>query len=97
MRGDFPECHKQLGHEDIEEFPLFGELVDLFGVPRLVWAIEAFKPLPDLGHGLIASPPSQPALIGAPNATGIGAPSEWNFLLNDLEQYLAPKGQIFFH
>ena len=49
MRGDFPECHKQLGHEDIEEFPLFGELVDLFGVPRLVWAIEAFKPLPDLG------------------------------------------------
>ena len=45
---------KNLGHSviglDIDRVPLFGELLELFGVRRVVYKIDAFEPLPDLGQ-----------------------------------------------
>jgi len=98
--GFFLYLLQQLGHEvlglDIEEFPLFGELVDLFGVPRLVWAIEAFKPLPDLGARFDYITAFATRFNRSVERDWYWGPSEWNFFLDDLEQYLAPGGQIFF-
>ena len=52
--GFFLYVCQQLGHTclglDIDVFPLFTQLLDLFGVERRVCAIKPFEPLPDLGR-----------------------------------------------
>ncbi len=52
--GFFLFIARNLGHSvlglDIEHVALFTELLDLFRVPRMVWRINAFEPLPDLGQ-----------------------------------------------
>src|SRR5213083_1888745 len=35
---------------DIDDFSLFADLLDLFGIPRVVWRITAFERLPELGQ-----------------------------------------------
>src|SRR6266699_4600423 len=50
--GFFLLIAKNLGHSvlglDIEHVALFTELLELFSVPRVVWRISAFEPLPGL-------------------------------------------------
>jgi SAM-dependent methyltransferase len=52
--GFFLFISKYLGHSvmglDIDRVPLFGELLELFDVKRVVYKIDAFEPLPDLGQ-----------------------------------------------
>src|SRR6266487_4617291 len=52
--GFFLFILKNLGHSvlgiDVERVPLFGELLELFAVPRVVCRISAFEALPDLGQ-----------------------------------------------
>src|SRR5436305_9986361 len=54
--GFFLFILKNLGHSvlglDVERVPLFGELLELFVVRRVVYRINAFEPLPDLGEKL---------------------------------------------
>ena len=52
--GFFLFILKRLGHSvlglDVDQASLFAELLDVFDVPRVVWRIKAFEPLPDLGE-----------------------------------------------
>ena len=52
--GFFLFILKNLGHSgiglDIDRVPLFGELLELFGVRRVVYKIAAFEPLPDVAQ-----------------------------------------------
>ena len=52
--GFFLYVCQQLGHSclglDIDVFPLFTQLLDLFGVERRIWTIRPFEPLPHLGR-----------------------------------------------
>ena len=52
--GFFLFILKQLGHDvlglDIDVQPLYRELVELFALPRVIWTIKPFEPLPDLGQ-----------------------------------------------
>src|SRR5256886_9538329 len=52
--GFFLFILKNLGHSalglDIERVVLFAEVLQPFEVPRVVWKISAFEPLPDLGQ-----------------------------------------------
>ena len=52
--GFFLFILKRLGHTvlglDVAQVSLFTELLELFSVPRVVWRINAFEPLPDLGQ-----------------------------------------------
>jgi SAM-dependent methyltransferase len=98
--GFFLYLLKQLDHDvlglDVDEFPLFRELVDLFGLPRVVWAIEAFQPLPDMGERfdyITAFATSFNRSRG--NDCEWGA-REWDFFLSDLQRRLAPGGRMFF-
>jgi 2-polyprenyl-3-methyl-5-hydroxy-6-metoxy-1,4-benzoquinol methylase len=98
--GFFLFILKRLGHSvlglDVEEFPLFTELLGLFEVPRVTWRISAFQPLPDFrakfdwitAFAVMFN-------LYRPSERRWG-PEEWDFLLNDLQQYLAPRGKIFF-
>jgi SAM-dependent methyltransferase len=98
--GFFLFILKNLGHSvlglDIERVPLFGELVELFGVPRIVWRINPFKPLPDLGGSfdwITAFSVNFNLFHPAKERWGT---AEWDFLLRDLQRHLAPGGKIFF-
>ena len=96
--GFFLFVLQQLGHKclglDIDGFPLFSRLLDLFGVERRLWAITAFEPLPDLGRkfDLIT------AFSVEFNRKGAWrwGPAEWKFFLDDLNRHLNPGGRIFF-
>lgn len=98
--GFFLFILKNLGHSvlglDVERVPLFGELLELFGVPRVVHKISAFEPLPDLGQQFDwITGFSTNFYLYHPAKTRWGTP-EWDFFLRDLQHHLAPGGKIFF-
>jgi SAM-dependent methyltransferase len=81
---------------DTDEFPLFDDLLDLFGVPLVVWTITAFQRLPDFGQKFDwITAFSVKFNLYRPSQQRWG-PAEWDFLLRDLQQHLAPTGKIFF-
>ena len=99
--GFFLFILKRFGHFvlglDMDRFPLFTDLLDLFDVPRVVWTIKAFEPLPDLG-------PKKFDWITAFSINfnlhypgeRLWGPAEWDSFLHDLQRHLAPGGKIFF-
>lgn len=97
--GFFLFVAQQLGHRglglDIDEFPLFRQLLDLFGVERTVWTIRPFEPLPDLGRkfDLITAFSIDFNRIRKENSWW--GSSEWAFFLDDLNGHLNPGGRIF--
>jgi SAM-dependent methyltransferase len=99
--GFFLFILKQLGHDvqglDIDVQPLYRELVELFALPRVIWTIKAFEPLPDLGQPFdwitAFSISFDRAVSGRPR----WGPREWDFLLEDLQQrHLEPGGKMYF-
>ena len=96
--GFFLFVLQQLGHTclglDIDVFPLFTQLLDLFGVERRVWTVRPFEPLPDLGRkfDLVTAFSIDFNRISKEDWWG---PREWAFLIDDLKGHLNPGGQIF--
>ena len=99
--GFFLFIAKQLGHSgigvDVGNDPVCNELLDLFGVERKVWRIQALESLPDFGCKFdLITAFSTAFHRSADQSLGWG-PDEWNFFLDDLfERQLKPGGQIFF-
>jgi SAM-dependent methyltransferase len=96
--GFFLFVLQQLGHSclglDMDVFPLFTELLRLFGVERRVWTIRPFEPLPDLDRkfDLVTAFSIDFNRI---SKNGWWGPEEWAFFLDDVQQHLNPGGQIF--
>ena len=96
--GFFLFVAQQLGHTglglDIDEFPLFTELLDLLDVERKVWAIRPHEPLPDLGRtfDLITAFSID---FNRRSKKEWWGPVEWGFFLDDLKQHLKPGGRVF--
>jgi SAM-dependent methyltransferase len=96
--GYFAYTAQLLGHDviglDIDDVPMFAEATRLLGVPRVIWRIQPFTPLPDLGNKfdlitafmICFNDHKQPGLWGVP---------EWEFFLDDLGQHLAPGGRVW--
>jgi SAM-dependent methyltransferase len=96
--GYFDYIAKLLGHDvlglDIDRLPMFAESTEMLGVRRVIWRIEAFVPLPDLGNKfdlitaflICFNNHKQPDLWGAP---------EWEFFLDDLTRHLTPRGRVW--
>jgi len=96
--GFFLYVCQQFGHRclglDLEWYPVFTDLLNLFGVERRTWEIKAFEPLPELGRKF-------DWITGF--STGFNRVKkvpwrvpEWEFFLNDLGKHLKPNGKIFF-
>ena len=98
--GFFLFILKNLGHSvvglDIDRVPLFGELLELFGVCRVVHKIDAFKPLPDLGQQFDWITGFSTNFYLYHPAKKRWETAEWDFFLRDLQRHLAPGGKIFF-
>src|SRR5438034_11395820 len=98
--GFFLFILKRLGHSvlglDVDQAPLFAELLDVFEVPRVVWRINAFEPLPDLGQKFDWITAFSINFNLHYPGERLWGPAEWDFLLRDLQRHLAPAGKIFF-
>ena len=96
--GFFLYICQQLGHGclglDIDGFPLYGELIDLFQVERKIWEIKAFEPLPDLGRKFDWITAFSTGFNRNPDKS-LWGPREWDFFLTDLKKHLRPGGKIF--
>ncbi|MBV9619174.1 MAG: class I SAM-dependent methyltransferase [Verrucomicrobia bacterium] len=97
--GFFLFILQRLGHSvlglDVDESPLFTELLEVFGVSRVVSKIKPLEPLPDLKRQFDWITAFS---IGFDRDRGTNARwgiKEWDFLLRDLQQHLAPGGQIY--
>lgn len=98
--GFFLFILKNLGHSvlgvDVERVKLFTELVELFGVPRVVYRIAAFEPLPNLGEKFDwITAFSVNFNLYHPSKQKWGT-KEWDDFLRDLQRHLAPGGKVFF-
>jgi SAM-dependent methyltransferase len=98
--GFFLFILKRFGHSvlglDVDQFLLFTELLDLFGVRRVVWTIKAFEPLPDLGQQFDWITAFSINFNLHYPGERLWGPGDWDFLLRDLQQRLAPGGKVFF-
>lgn len=98
--GFFLFILKQYGHRcsglDTDESPIFSELTELFDVPRKIWTIKAFEPLPDLGQKFDWITAYSTAFQGAHMHSWRWGPEEWRFFLDDLDRQLKPGGRVFF-
>lgn len=96
--GYFAHIAQLLGHDvlglDIDDLPMFTEMTQLLGVRRVIWRIDPFVPLPDLGEkfDLITA-----FLIcfNHHKQSEVWGVREWEFFLNDLARHLAPRGWVW--
>jgi SAM-dependent methyltransferase len=97
--GFFLYVCQQLGHScfglDIDVFPLFTQLLDLFGVERRVWTIRPFEPLPNLGRKFDLITAFSIDFNRISKQDWWWGPKEWVFFLHDLKGHLKPGGRVF--
>jgi len=86
--------HSVLGL-DIDESPLFRELLEVFGVPRIVFRIKPFESLPNFQQQFDWITAFSIGFDRYPGKNTRWGPSEWKFLLRDLQQRLRPGGKIY--
>ena len=95
--GYFLYICKWLGHDvlglDLAESPMFNDLTQLLGVPRLIARIERYKPLPKF-DGRFDVITAYMICFNDHKTDHIWGPAEWDFFLNDATQYLNPGGRI---
>jgi SAM-dependent methyltransferase len=96
--GYFAYIAKLLGHDvvalDIDDVPMFAEITRLLGLRRVIWQIQPFVPLPDLGKKFDVVTAFQ-VCFNSHKQSNLWGASEWEFFLNDLAQYLAPNGCVW--
>ena len=97
--GYFLYICQYLGHDvlgmDLDEEPGFTEMVELLGVKRVIFRVEAYQPLPDLGRkfDVIAA---HMICFNGHKSDKLWKIPEWEFFLDDLaKRQLAPGGQVF--
>ena len=97
--GFFLFILQQLGHSclgvDVDMFPLFTELLDLFRVERRLWTIRPYEPLPGLGRKFDLITAFSIDFNRESKRDWWWGPSEWAFFLDDLKRHLNPGGRIF--
>jgi SAM-dependent methyltransferase len=97
--GFFLFILKRFGHSvlglDVDESPLFKELLEVFGVPRSVFRIQPFASLPSLHQQFDWITAFSIGFDRYRATNSRWGPSEWDFLLRDLQRRLAPGGKIY--
>jgi cyclopropane fatty-acyl-phospholipid synthase-like methyltransferase len=97
--GFFLFIAKQYGHSvqglDIDDFPLLGELLGLFQIPRITWRIEPFRPLPEFDRKFDWITAFSTRFNRDREDRIVWGPEEWNYFLDDLTRHLQPDGRIF--
>jgi SAM-dependent methyltransferase len=97
--GFFLFILKPFGHSvlglDVDESPLFADLLDVFSVPRVVWRIKPFEPLPNLRKPFDWITAFSISFDRYHPSRQRWGEAEWDFLLHDMQRQLAPNGKIY--
>jgi SAM-dependent methyltransferase len=97
--GFFLFILKRLNHSvlglDLDESPLFRELLEVFGVPRAAFRIEPFFPLPDFQQSFDWITAFSIGFDRDPATKKRWGAREWDFFLRDVQSRLAPGGKIY--
>jgi SAM-dependent methyltransferase len=97
--GFFLFILKRLNHSvlglDLDESALFRELLEVFGITRIAFRVEPFKPLPDLPQKFDWITAFSIGFDRDPATKKRWGPREWEFFLRDLQSHLAPGGKIY--
>lgn len=97
--GYFLHIARCLGHDvlgmDIDTEPVFRETFALLKLPRFIYRIEPFQPLPDLGAPFDVITGHMTCFNRRADDTHWGK-EEWDFFLRDLVKHLKPGGKIQF-
>jgi len=97
--GFFLFILKRFGHSvhglDVDESPLFSELLEVFDVPRAVFRIQPFETLPNLHQQFDWITAFSIGFDRYRATNSRWGPGEWDFLLRDLQLRLAPGGKIY--
>jgi hypothetical protein len=72
---------------------MYGELTQLLEVPRVIWRIEPFVPLPEVGQFDLIT--STLTCFNDHAGSGLWGIAEWNFFLDDIARHLSPKGFLW--
>ena len=95
--GYFLYICQYLGHDvlglDLDEEPGFTEMIQLLGVQRKIWRVEAFQRLPDLGPKFDVITAHMICFNGHKSDKLWQIP-QWEFFLDDLAKHLTPNGQV---
>src|SRR5947209_1773935 len=86
--------HSVLGL-DVDREPLFAELLEVFRVPRVVFEIKPFQPLPNLRQRFDWITAFSIGFDRARDTNVRWGVEQWDFLLHDLQRQLAPGGKIY--
>ena len=97
--GYFLHVAKCLGHDvlglDLDVEPVFTETLALLGIPRVVHAIHAFQPMPDLGAPFDLITAHMTCFNRRADGSHWGV-EEWEWFLKDAESRLTSKGRLQF-
>jgi hypothetical protein len=95
--GYFPLLCRQEGHHpvtlDLDDEPLYGELLRFFGLSRVIHRIEPMHSLPDLGERYDLITAFRTCFNVKPDGSAWDA-DEWAFLLDDLRGRLVDRGTV---
>ena len=95
--GYFLYICKWLGHDvrglDIDESAMFTELTKMLRISRVIWRIERYVPLPDLGPKFDVIT-AYMICFNDHKTDHIWGPAEWEFFLADVARHLTPSGRI---
>jgi SAM-dependent methyltransferase len=97
--GYFLLVAKYLGHSgiglDIADPEMYAEMFELFGFQRVIWEINAYQRLPDLGEKFDLVTAFSICFNGHKRAD-LWGPKEWDFFLDDVYgRILKSPGEIF--
>jgi SAM-dependent methyltransferase len=98
--GYFLFVCKHLGHSvmglDLDWPPMYAEMFEMMEMPRRVWRIEPFQPLPDLG-GRFDFLTGFAVCFNSHGSDHVWGIKEWDFFLDDIEtNVLSMSGEIYF-
>jgi SAM-dependent methyltransferase len=96
--GYFLHICRLLGHDvlglDVDELPMFNEIIRLLGIPRVVLRIERFVPLPDLGRKFDVITGFLVCFNQHKQHDVWNIPA-WDFFLEDVAKHLTPRGCLW--
>ena len=98
--GYFLFVCKQLGHSvmglDLDWPPMYAEMFEMLKMPRRVWRIEPFQPLPDL-ESRFDFITGFAVCFNSHGSDDVWGMKEWEFFLDDLfENIVSKTGEIYF-
>jgi len=95
--GYFLYISQGIGHDpvglDIDEVPMYAEMIRALGVKRVLWRVNAFELLPAFEHKFDLITAFMICFNGH-KSPALWGPKEWAFFLDDLETRLKPGGRV---